>query len=75
MEDVEITQAFISNSLIPRVNFINTIYAVNDKSERSRAAMLFDVFDGDRIYEKVPNAHRSKVYGINTIPSKNFPIP
>jgi len=72
MEDVEISQAFINNSLIPRVNFINTAYAVNDKSERSRAFMLFDVFDGERIYEKNPNALRSKVYGINTIPSKAF---
>ena len=73
MEDVEITQAFISNSLIPRVNYINTIYTVNDKSERSQSAMLFDIFDGERIYEKIPNAPRSKVYGINTIPSKaNF---
>jgi len=72
MEDVEISQAFISNSLIPRVNFINTVYAVNDKSARSWAFMLFDIFDGERIYEKIPNAPRSKVYGINTIPSKAY---
>jgi hypothetical protein len=72
MEDVEITQTFINNSLIPRVNFINTAYAVNDKSDRSRCFMLFDVFDGERIYEKVANMPRSKVHGINTIPIKTF---
>jgi hypothetical protein len=72
MEDVEITQKFINNSLIPRINFINTAYAVNDKSDRTRCFTLFDIFDGERIYEKVPNMPRSKVYGINTIPKKAF---
>jgi hypothetical protein len=72
MEDVEISNAFINNSLIPRFNFINTAYAVNDKSQRSQATALFDVFDGEKIHEKVPNAARSKVYGINTIPIKAF---
>jgi hypothetical protein len=72
MEDVEITQKFINNSLIPRVNFINTAYAVNDKSDRTRCFTLFDIFDGEKIFEKIPNAARSKVYGINTIPKKAF---
>jgi hypothetical protein len=72
MEDVEISQSFINNSLIPRVNFINTAYAINDKSERMGFHVFFDVFDGERIHEKTHSELRSKVYGINTIPLNAF---
>ena len=64
-EDVEITQVFMNNSLVPRVNFINNVYAIDDKTQRMNSALLFDTFNGKEIIYGVPKAARSKIYGLN----------
>lgn len=70
MEDVEITQEFINKSIVPRVNIISHIIAVDDNSEKMALNYKFDVIKENRI---IFNPQRQKdarkhLYGIGKLP-------
>lgn len=72
MEDVEITQTFISDSIIPRINFLSCVIGDDDNSERMEANFNFDILKGYKIKKQKDSPKETILYGIND--RSHFPL-
>ena len=74
IEDVEITQEFISKSVIPRVNYLSEMIATDDNSEKMALNYRFDIVKDKKIifHPKRQNGKRKYLFGITDNKKRSF---
>lgn len=68
-EDVELSKVFIENSLIPRVNFISNIWAINDGSDKIKDSFNFIVLENGKIKNRTK---KTFFYDLNPFKIGNY---